>query len=185
MVIIIMGVAGSGKTTVGRMLASRLAIPFHDADDYHSVQSIEKMRTGIPLDDRDRTSWLAMLATLIAQWNRGKGAVLACSALKESYRHTLTAMGKEEVTFVCLLARMELIQQRLAEREGHFFNPDLLQSQYDSLEIPADAITVDSEQPPDIISMRLAENLQFFLHPFDPAGNSVHNMQKSTKRNNR
>lgn len=168
MVIVIMGVAGCGKTTVGRLLADRLGLPFHDADDFHSFQSIEKMRTGIPLNDQDRAPWLDALASGIAEWNRGNGAVLACSALKESHRCILNGMGKEEVLFVCLIADKTLIQKRIAGRMGHFFSPALLQSQLDVLEIPSDAIIVYSDQPPDEISFNLAERLKIFFQVHRP-----------------
>lgn len=160
MVAVIMGVSGCGKTTVGRLLATQLGLPFHDADDFHSPQAISKMAAGIPLDDLDRAPWLQTLASRIAEWNKGNGAVLACSALKESYRCILTGMGKEKATFICLVADKALIQSRLAGRSCHFFNPRLLQSQFDTLEMPTDAVTINADQQPEAICMHLVEILR-------------------------
>ncbi|TFH42655.1 MAG: hypothetical protein E4G96_03005, partial [Chrysiogenales bacterium] len=136
MVYILMGVSGCGKTRVGRVLAGRLSLPFHDADDFHSAGNLEKMRRSESLTDEDRVPWLFDLALHIARWNTRGGGVLACSALKESYRRMLDWNGKEGVTFIHLKGDAELIRERMAEREGHFFPGELLESQFQTLEEP-------------------------------------------------
>jgi gluconokinase len=138
MVIVLMGVSGSGKTTVGRLLARQLGWTYHEADDYHSRASVEKMRGGVPLDDADRRPWLEALRDLIRGClERGESAVLACSALKESYRQFL--LIDERVVLVYLKGDYELIRRRLGARRGHYMNPNLLASQFDTLEEPAAA----------------------------------------------
>jgi carbohydrate kinase (thermoresistant glucokinase family) len=142
MVFIVMGVSGSGKTTIGRMLANNIAMPFHDADDFHSQDAIMKMRHGIALTDEDRVPWLFDLALHVAQWNRHGGAVLACSALKSQYREILSWNGKESVSFIYLKGPRDLILDRMKRRNDHYFPPELLDSQLDTLEEPLDAIIV-------------------------------------------
>jgi len=153
MVIIIMGVSGSGKTTIGRALAETLHWGFSDADDFHSPANVEKMKNGIPLTDEDRGPWLRSIRAEIEQWKRDEpGHVLACSALKGSYREIL-GLNDPEVKFVYLQGGFDLICQRLKERTSHFFNPALLRSQFDALENPKDALVVDvSKEPQEIIS---------------------------------
>ncbi len=107
MVFILTGVSGSGKTTIGKLLAKRFSIQFYDADNYHFKSNLDKMKKQIPLDDEDRLPWLSNLAERIGQWNRNKGAVLACSALKENYRQILTGVHKEEVLFIYLNMQVE------------------------------------------------------------------------------
>lgn len=143
-ILIVMGVAGSGKSTVGRLLADRLGWPFFDGDDFHPAGNVEKMRRGIPLSDADRLPWLERLAELIRQ--RGGSAVLACSALKESYRRILSG-GDPRARFVYLRADPALLAARLERRTGHFFARTLLESQLAALEEPAGAIVVDASQP--------------------------------------
>lgn len=137
---VVMGVSGSGKTTVGRALAETLNWHFHDADDYHPAKNVEKMRRGTPLDDDDRAPWLAALRriidTSIADHEPG---VLACSALKQRYRDALAADG---VQFVYLRGDAETIRARMEQR-NHFMPPALLASQFAALEVPSDAIVVD------------------------------------------
>jgi len=151
MVFIVMGVSGCGKTAVGKLLADRIAFPFHDADDFHSAESMEKMKSGRPLTDDDRIPWLFDLAVHVAQWNRHGGAVLACSALKEKYRAILNWNGKEEVAYVYLKGEPELILGRMKKRAEHFFPPELLESQFKDLEEPSNAMTVTIEKRPDDI----------------------------------
>ena len=134
-----MGVSGSGKTTVGTELASRLGVPFHDADDFHLPESVEKMRSGTPLTDADRAPWLRRLAQLIDELD--EGSVLACSALKKEYREVLNA-ASQAVRWVYLAGDKEEISARLAGRQGHYMNPDLLDSQFETLEIPDNALHV-------------------------------------------
>jgi gluconokinase len=149
-VVVLMGVSGSGKSTVGRLLAEELGWKFYEADDYHSAASVEKMRSGTPLDDADRGRWLETLRGLIRDCLvRGEAAVLACSALKKSYRMFLFI--DERVLFVYLKGDYEVIQQRLGGRRGHFMNPALLDSQFDTLEEPTAAVEVDVSSGPEEI----------------------------------
>ena len=131
-----MGVSGSGKTTVGKALASALGIPFYDADDFHPQDNIVKMDQGIPLQDLDRESWLETLSKNLTQWEAATGAVLACSALKETYRTVLQSGVENDVTWVYLYGRSKLIKERMAGRRGHYFKPELLDSQLADLEPP-------------------------------------------------
>ena len=134
MVYILFGVSGSGKTTIGTLLSKILQKPFIDADDYHTSENILKMENMLTLTDKDREVWLIALNELIAKWNKEGGAILACSALKEQYRSML-AEGNN-VAFIFLEGNQELISKRIATRKGHFFPIELLQNQYDILEIP-------------------------------------------------
>ena len=131
-----MGVSGSGKSTVGEALASALGIPFYDADDFHPQDNIVKMEQGIPLQDLDRESWLVTLSKNLTQWEAATGAVLACSALKEMYRTVLSSGVNNDMTWVYLYGRSELIKERMAGRKGHYFKPELLDSQLADLEPP-------------------------------------------------
>ena len=131
-----MGVSGSGKTTVGKALASALGIPFYDADDFHPQDNIVKMEQGIPLQDLDRKFWLETLSENLTQWEAATGAVLACSALKEMYRTALNSGVNNDMTWVYLYGRSELIKERMAGRRGHYFKPELLDSQLADLEPP-------------------------------------------------
>ena len=136
MIIVVMGVSGSGKTTVGKALASALEIPFYDADDFHPQDNIVKMEQGIPLQDLDREFWLETLSKNLTQWEAATGAVLACSALKEMYRTALNSGVNNDITWVYLYGRSELIKERMAGRRGHYFKPELLDSQLADLETP-------------------------------------------------
>jgi gluconokinase len=158
MVIVLMGVSGSGKTTIGRALAKSLRWGFSDADDFHSAANVEKMKNGIPLTDEDREPWLRSIKAAIEQWNRDEpGHVLACSALKGRYREIL-GRDDPEVKFVYLQGSFDLISQRLKERKGHFFNPALLRSQFEALESPKDALVVDiSKDPQEVVSAILEQ----------------------------
>jgi gluconokinase len=151
MVFIIMGVSGCGKTTIGKMLAERIALPFFDADDFHPQHNIDKMKQTIALTDDDRVSWLNSLAQLISESNRGEGAVLACSALKEKYRAILSQGGEGKVLFVYLKGSMGIIQKRMEMRKGHFMQSALLENQFDILEEPRDAVTVSIDPAPEQI----------------------------------
>lgn len=160
MIFIVMGVSGCGKSTIGRMLAKRLAMNFYDADDFHSDKCIRKMENGIPLDDEDRKPWLLYLATLITKWNRDKGAVLACSALKEQHRKILSWDGKEDVAFIHLEGDMHMILERMKNRKGHYFPRELIESQFNALEVPLDAITVQIDKAPEDICMEIVNKLE-------------------------
>lgn len=141
--VIVMGVAGSGKTTVGQALAQRLGWDFYDADGFHPIENISKMASGIPLDDEDRAPWLASLQALIsASLQQKHPAVLACSALKESYRQKLLE-GNDDVLLVYLKGTYDLIWARLSARQDHYMKPEMLQSQLDLLEEPTDVLTID------------------------------------------
>jgi gluconokinase len=160
MVVIVMGVTAAGKTTVGRALAAALGWEFHDGDDLHSEENKRKMHLGIALDDADRAPWLSALRELIeTMLSEGRDGVVACSALKQSYRDELV-VEPDAVKVVYLKGAKSVIEQRLRNRTGHFMNPDLLQSQFDTLEEPRDAIVVDAAAAPeaivDEIKLRLA-----------------------------
>lgn len=148
MIIVVMGVAGSGKTTVGGRLARDLGWAFYDGDDFHPPANVEKMRSGVPLSDADRLPWLAELRALIDRClATGEDAVIACSALKDSYRRLLGA-GRPEVALVYLRGGAGLIERRLAARQGHFMPPNLLESQLAVLEEPAEALALDAALDP-------------------------------------
>src|SRR5690348_253093 len=146
-----MGVAGVGKSTVGRRLAASLGWEFHDGDEFHSPESVAKMRAGIPLTDADRAAWLVRLRGLVETLARdGRSGVLACSALRRADRERLTPPGAD-VPFVHLPGAPALVHARLAARRGHFMPAALLASQLTTLEPPDDAVTVDVTPPVDAI----------------------------------
>jgi len=153
MIVVLMGVSGSGKTTIGTLLAERAETVFADADDYHPAANKQKMASGQALNDEDRQPWLETLNKLMRGWfDSGKGGVLACSALKEKYRATLASgMPEGAVHFVLLDGAKDLIASRLAARKHEYMNPKLLDSQLATLEKPADALTVVNDKPPEAI----------------------------------
>ena len=148
--LVVMGVAGCGKSTVAARLGARLGWPTVEGDQFHSVASIEKMRMGVPLDDADRAPWLRQIVAAIQAWRAaGTPGVITCSALRRRYRETIAA-GKDDVWFVYLRGSRELIAKRLAERQGHFMPASLLDSQFATLEEPAPperVITVELTLP--------------------------------------
>jgi gluconokinase len=160
MILIVMGVSGCGKTTIGEMLADRLKCDFADADSFHSQANKDKMHRGIPLTDEDRWPWLkAIRASIVEKQADGTTHVYACSALKRVYRDILRD-GDTDVTFVYLKGTPELLQERIKTRKGHFFDPQLLQSQLDTLEPPGldEAIEVDiALSPEEIVAKVLNE----------------------------
>ena len=157
-ILILMGVVGAGKTTVGNLLAQRLGWPFADADDFHPATNVEKIRHGIPLDDSDRAPWLAALRETILRWNaEGQSAVLACSALKRNIANELSVAG---VRFVYLKGDYNLIEQRLRARHGHFASDSILKSQFEDFEQPDDAITVEVDQTPEAIVSEIIARLK-------------------------
>jgi gluconokinase len=158
MIIILMGVSGSGKTTVGKLLSEQLGWKYYEADDYHSPANVEKMRSGIPLNDDDRMPWLETLRDLIRNClERNENAVLACSALKESYREML--LIDERVSLIYLKGDYETIQQRLGQRRGHYMNPNLLDNQFATLEEPAADKHVEVSSSPDEIVKNIRNRL--------------------------
>jgi gluconokinase len=161
MIIVIFGVSGAGKTTVGNMLAEQLGRRFLEADDFHPAANIEKMRSGRPLTDEDRWPWLDGLRKQIEQLlSAGENAVLACSALKRAYRDRLRV--SDEVTFVFLRGDYALVEKQLRSRHGHFMNAALLQSQFDDLEEPQpdeNVLTIELGRTPKEIVERIEAKL--------------------------
>jgi len=159
--LIVMGVSGSGKTSVGKGLAESLGWDFFDADDFHPPENVAKMASGIPLDDSDRAPWLTALHDLISSsLKQNKPGVLACSALKERYRQQLMT-GHAGVQLVYLKGSYDLIWSRMIARKEHYMKPHMLRSQFDTLEEPANALTVEILVPvPEIIQeiMRFIAN---------------------------
>jgi len=159
MVLIIMGVVGVGKSTIGKMLTRRLTWEFYDADDYHSKPNIEKMRKGLQLTDRDRWPWLRAIRQLVDECLReNKPSVIACSALKKSYRAFLK-QDRDNVIFVYLRGDEKTILERLSSREGHFAGTDLLESQLETLEEPENVLSVDISKQPEEITNFIIEKL--------------------------
>lgn len=160
MIVVLMGVSGSGKTTVGRLLAGDLGWTFLDADDYHPAANVEKMRRGVPLNDEDRRPWLDALRRRVDEAvARGENVVLACSALKHAYQEYLRHDVVGQVHYVHLRGSEGLIAARLATRKGHFMSPALLHSQFETLEPPGDALQVDITPPPEEIAAEIRRRL--------------------------
>ena len=158
MIVIVMGVAGAGKTTIGRLLADALGWQFEDADSYHSPENVQKMAAGIPLTDADRAPWLESLRSIVQSWvSNNQSGVLACSALKQSYRERLQVSPR--VRIVYLRGPIELIRERMNLRAGHYMKPELLQSQFDTLEEPADAVVADASGTPAEIVQQIRARL--------------------------
>ena len=157
--LILMGVSGSGKTAVGELLSQKLGWPFFDGDDFHPKENVEKMAAGIPLDDDDRIPWLMNLHDLIADHlAERKSLLLACSALKQSYRDLLLE-GNPNTLFIHLKGDFGLIMSRMQARSGHYMKPEMLYSQFETLEEPTDALTVDIEQNLDRITEEIITQL--------------------------
>lgn len=147
-IVLLMGVAGTGKTTVGRQLAAELGWPYHEADDFHSAANKEKMGRGVPLDDTDRAPWLAAIRAAMDECRAaGRSAVFSCSALKDQYRRVLLD-GAPATALVFLSGDREMLLARLAERSAHYMKPTMLESQFAILEPPADALRLDVRQSP-------------------------------------
>lgn len=150
----IMGVSGCGKSTIGSLLANELKIPFYDGDDYHSKTNVNKMASGQPLTDEDRMGWLLKLNEL-AHSKREEGAIIGCSALKESYRKILDANLHENARWIYLSGSFEEVLDRLQQRKGHFMPAELLKSQFETLEVPQKAIKVSINMSPEEIANQI------------------------------
>jgi gluconokinase len=160
MIVVVMGVAGSGKTTVGQELAADLGWDFYDADDFHSAANVAKMRSGVPLTESDRGPWLAALHDLVGRViAAGRSAVLAASALRNAHRDAI-AGGRAQVSFVHLTGDPALLRTRLEQRAGHYAKADLLDSQLATLEEPTDALTIDVTPPPPAIVAAIRRGLE-------------------------
>ena len=160
MIYIVMGVSSSGKSVIGEMLAEKLDCAFYDADDFHPVENVKKMESGKPLNDEDRLPWLEKLRRVMMQWEQTGGAVLACSALKKSYRDMLNP-SDIPTRFIYLKGSKEVIAKRMRNRSGHFMPESLLESQFQALEEPQNAITVNIDQSPSDILKEIFEQLNF------------------------
>ncbi len=159
MFIIMMGVSGSGKTTIGKAVAGQLGCRFYDGDDFHPSPNVAKMAAGIPLTDKDRAGWVAALASLIQRGlENGESGVIACSALKEKYRQALR-VDAGQVKFVYLKGSYEVILARMQNRQ-HYMKPGMLQSQFETLEEPQDVLTIDITLTPDVIVRNIMEHLK-------------------------
>jgi gluconokinase len=157
-IVVVMGVTGSGKTTIGVLLAQRLGWKFVDADSFHPPANVEKMRQGISLDDADRAPWLRSIRAAMEGWvAEHKNVVLACSALKKSYRDELDIVS--QTRFVYLKGSYDLIYQRLRQRHGHFASETILAGQFAALEEPEDAITVDIDHSENEIVEEIVRQL--------------------------
>jgi gluconokinase len=161
-IVIIFGVSGAGKSTIGKLLADELGLRFYEADDFHSPANINKMRRGIPLTDEDRWAWLENLRKLLQRCvEAGENAVLACSALKRAYRERLRVSA--EVKFVFLRGDYTLVERQLRQRRGHFMDTTLLRSQFADLEEPAPdegALTIELGRTPE----KIVEEIKAKLH---------------------
>lgn len=159
-IIILMGVSGSGKSTIGLALSAAKGLPFYDADDYHPAENVAKMAAGQPLNDEDRQPWLERLSTLLQNvLQKQEGAILACSALKKNYRKTLEQGLDSPPIFVYLKGSSKLIAARLQVRNGHFMPPELLASQFAALEEPADAFIVSIDQEIEEITTQIINHI--------------------------
>jgi gluconokinase len=159
MIILLMGVSGCGKSTVGRMLADHLGWPMYDGDDYQPKDNVAKMAQGMPLNDKDRRPWLLAIHDLLVGIKAKRGyAVVACSALKRDHRDLLLK-GMDGIRIVYLKGEYAILEERLKRRQGHFFKASLLGSQFEILEEPEDALTVNVDNPPEVIAAGIRKSL--------------------------
>ncbi|GAB3646068.1 hypothetical protein GCM10028791_05410 [Echinicola sediminis] len=159
MIILLMGVSGSGKTTIGKKISKHTGFSFYDADDFHPKENVEKMRSGIPLSDEDRIPWLEKLSENLALWEKQGGAILACSALKESYRKVLEKQGVM-IHWFFLKGDRDLIAKRMTSRKGHYMPAGLLDSQFETLEVPRFATHISIDQQPEQIVEEIMSKLK-------------------------
>ncbi len=161
MIAILMGVTSSGKSTIAAELVRLTGWSYAEGDDYHSAANKAKMHSGMPLTDEDRVPWLASLHDVIASWVRnGQNGIMTCSALKQAYRDVLTKdIPEGACRFVLLEVPVAILKQRIESRSGHFMNPDLLQSQLDTLELPQSALRVDATGPPQVVAQNILNKL--------------------------
>lgn len=153
LLIVLMGVSGSGKTTVGELLSTQTGLPFYDGDDFHPAANVAKMAAGQPLTDEDRAGWLADLAAHLGQWEQSTGAILACSALKESYRQTLQAGTQAPIHWVFLTGDPALLRARMTHRTGSYMKANMLDSQLETLQVPAYGLHLDvAHTPPELVA---------------------------------
>ena len=166
MILVMMGVMGTGKSTVGEMLEKTLGWEFGEGDAYHPAANVEKMHAGIPLDDSDRAPWLASLHEQIAAWDRrGTDAILTCSALKQRYRDVLAGgLPEDRIRFVLLEASKATLETRVENRPGHFMSPKLLDSQLAILEVPKDALRISVEGSPTNAVNQIISTLHLGRH---------------------
>ncbi|MGH1362145.1 MAG: gluconokinase [Calditrichia bacterium] len=161
MIVILMGVSGSGKTTVGELLSAVTGLPFYDGDDFHPSANIQKMSSGTPLTDTDRIGWIDAIAEHLNSKPDGS-AILACSALSKVIRQRLVDKLRQPCRFVFLHGSKELISKRLQSREGHFMKEDMLHSQFEALQIPDDkTLSIDIEKSPEEITQKILTAIQF------------------------
>jgi gluconokinase len=160
MIMILMGVTGSGKTTIGQILSRDLGWEFHDGDSFHPSSNIAKMKQGIPLNDEDRLPWLLAIQEFMKQClERNRNVIIACSALKKAYRDILM-VGSPGVYLVHLKGEIGLIRERMEARQGHFMNPKLVDSQFATLEEPSEGLSVDVQKTPEEIASFIRESLK-------------------------
>lgn len=161
MIVLIMGPAGSGKTTVGELLAAQLSWEFADGDDFHPPANVAKMSQGIPLTDEDRLPWLQAIRDAMSQWQaQGKSVVVACSALKRTYREFLgIGPNEKDIKLVYLKGTYNLLLHRLHSRKGHYMKEQMLVSQLADLEEPEDALTIDVSKSPEQIVSEIRKQL--------------------------
>lgn len=159
-IIFIMGVSGSGKSTIGRLLGQELNYTFFDADDFHPPDNIQKMKQGIALDDQDRQGWLEKIKTKIGYTIEVQSLIFACSALKEKYRAFLSQGWERQTQWIYLEGGFEIIKHRMQAREDHFMPTDLLKSQFNDLEPPQDALSLDIGQPPPLLVKKIIKELK-------------------------
>ena len=158
-VIYIMGVSGSGKTTIGKLLAQKTGYPFYDADDFHSIENKKKMNAGIPLTDDDRWPWLNSMHNFVVEEIQTHPVILVCSALKQCYREKLSELIEDNCHWFFLDGDFNTIQDRLNNRSEHYMPASLLQSQFDALEIPKHATRIDIRRSPEEITESIIEEL--------------------------